>query len=136
MTTTHRDISAALDSKTNTLGYSVAWENAEFTPTTGTLYLRTFLLPGETIQAALGDNGIDEHVGVYQIDINTPGGAGKGAAISASDTIADAFARGTTLLYNGVEVRIMSVSRGPALNRDGWYVIPLSINYMAHVAPR
>ena len=88
------DISAALDARTNSLSLPTAWENLEFTPTTGVLFLRPTLMPAYTEQAGLGANGLDEHGGIYQIDIIAPSANGKGTATIKADVIADHFKRG------------------------------------------
>jgi len=138
VTTVFKDISGALDSRLNTLSGSspVAWENIAFKPTKTALYLRPTHLPAPTEQAALGNNGIDQYIGIYQIDIFAPAGKGKGAAETKADAIADHFKRGTDLLYNGVYVRLGNVSRNAGLIDEDRFVISVSINYMAHVAPR
>lgn len=138
MTTTFFDIGAALDARLNSLSGSspIAWPNTAFRPTKGTLYLRANNLPAVTEQAGLGTNGIDVHEGIYQVDVYAPLGEGRGAAEAKADAVADHFKRGTDLLYNGVTVRLGDVSRNAGLTEDDRFVISISINYMAHVAPR
>jgi hypothetical protein len=132
------DISVALDSRLNTLADSppVAWENKKYTPTKGTLYLRPANLAGAVEPSTLGDNGQDMNEGVYQVDVFAPGGKGKKAANDAADNVADHFKRGTDLTYNGRTVRIKSVSRNPGRNSNGWYQIPVIINYYAITSAR
>ena len=79
MSTIFADISSALDSRLNNLAGSspIAWENTVFTPVKDTLYLRPTILPALTTQAALGTSGIDEYIGIYQIDIFAPSGKGR-----------------------------------------------------------
>lgn len=138
MTTTFFDIGAALDARLNSLSGSapIAWPNTTFRPTKGTLYLRANNLPASTEQTGLGANGIDTHVGIYQVDVYASLGEGRGTAEAKADAIADHFKRGTDLLYNGVTVRLGNVSRNAGLTEDDRFVISISINYMAHVAPR
>ena len=132
------DISAALDGRLNTLADSppVAWENKEYTPTKSTLYLRPTNLAGSTTQSSLGTSGEDMNEGVYQVDVFAPAGRGKKAANDAADGVADHFKRGTDLTYNGRTVRVRSVSRGAGRNSNGWYQIPVIINYYAITAAR
>ena len=56
MSTVFADISSALDTRLNTLlGQTpIAWENTAFAPIKDVLYLRPYILPAATIQAALG----------------------------------------------------------------------------------
>ena len=130
------DISAALDSRTDLLSLPTAWENGDYTPENGTLYLRTTLLPADTVQSELGSTGLDEHSGIYQIDVLAQSGGGKGQAIIQADLVADQFARGTVLTYNGVNVRIGSVSRGVGNRQDAWFIFPVFIEYQSFITPR
>jgi hypothetical protein len=138
MSTVFADVSAALDSRLNSFsgGDPVAWQNTQFTPANGTLYLRPSVLPADTEQIGMGTTGLDEHAGVYQIDIFAMAGDGRGAAEVKADAVADHFKRGTDLLYNGVYVRLGNVSRNQGIVNGDRFVISLSINYTAHTAPR
>ena len=138
MSTVFADISSALDSQLNTLtGQSpIAWENTAYIPVKDTLYLRPTILPALTIQAGLGTSGLDEYVGIYQIDIFAPAGKGRGEAEIKADAVADHFKRGTDLSKNGKTVRLGDVSRNSGIRSEDRFIISLSINYMAHVTPR
>ena len=138
MSTVFSDISAALDVRLNTLSGSspIAWENIAYKPVKNTLYLRPTHLPAPTVQSGLGTAGIDEYLGIYQIDVFAMAGEGRGKAEAKVDLIADHFKRGTDLLYNGVYVRLGNVSRNSGLIDEDRFVISVTINYMAHVAPR
>lgn len=130
------DISAALDARTNSLSLPTAWENIAFQPVTGTLYIRPTLMPADTVQAGLGTNGLDEHLGIYQIDIISTSAKGKGEATIKCDVIADHFKRGTVLSYNGVNVRITKSSRGQGKRDEAFFVIPIFITYQVFTLPR
>jgi len=138
MSTVFADISSALDSRLNTLtGQSpIAWENTAYIPVKDTLYLRPTILPALTIQAGLGTSGLDEYVGIYQIDIFAPAGKGRGEAEIKADAVADHFKRGTDLSKNGKTVRLGDVSRNSGIKDEDRFIISISINYMAHVTPR
>ena len=138
MSTVFADISSALDSQLNTLtGQSpIAWENTAYIPVKDTLYLRPTILPASTIQAGLGTSGLDEYIGIYQIDIFAPAGKGRGEAEIKADAVADHFKRGTDLSKNGKTVRLGNVSRNSGIRDEDRFIISLSINYMAHVTPR
>jgi len=124
------DISAALDELTSELGLPTAWENRDFEPTNDTLYLRPTLLPATTEPSGLPDS--DEHSGIYQVDVIAPMGSGKGEAIEKADIVANQFKRGKIITHNGVNVWVLSVSRGVG-GRDGsWYILPVQISYKAY----
>ena len=130
------DISAALDARTNSLSLPTAWENIAFQPVTGTLYIRPTLMPADTVQAGLGSSGLDEHLGIYQIDICAKASTGKGEATIKADVIADHFKRGLVLTYNGVNVRLSKTSRGLGKRDEAWFVIPIFITYQVFTLPR
>lgn len=138
MSTVFSDISAALDSQLNTLSGSspIAWQNTVFKPAKSNLYLRPSLLPVSSAQIGLGSAGLDQHTGIYQVDVYAPSGNGRSQAEVKADSVADHFKRGTDLSYNGVTVRLGDTSRNQGLMVDDRFVISVSINYSAHVAPR
>jgi len=135
MATYFNDIQAALMTRLSTLTDSppVAWPNVEYSPTAGTEYLQVNFLPVGTDQASLGTSGKDLTNGILQIDVVTPAGSGRTTTI---DSIADHFARGTTVSYNGVSVRVRSVSQSPALFDGGWYRVPVTINFYTYTEAR
>lgn len=133
------DISAALDSNLNSMSSlpPVAWENRDYTPVVGTLYLRPTLIAGETVQATLGDSGTDNNTGIYQIDVFAESGKGKNEAVVMADLIADQFKRGSDLIYNGRTVRTRNVSRQVGIsNADGWYQVIVEVSYISFTEAR
>jgi len=132
MSTSFLDISAALDTKLNAFAVGnsleVAWENIDYQPTVGTLFLRPTILPADTLPIGLGYTSSEDHLGLYQIDVICPLDQGKGLAISQADLLSTHFARGE-LIYNSVKLRIKSVSRGTGSRDNAWYVVPVFINY-------
>lgn len=140
MSSAFLDISAALDVNLNTLATAnsidVAWENEGYTPVTGIAYLRATLLPADTAGVGMADNSSDEHLGIYQVDVFTPTDDGKGQAVNLADDIADQFKRGTELTYNGVTVRIKTVSRSSGSRDGSWFIVPVSIQYYSFTTSR
>jgi len=137
MSTPFLNISSALDQKLLSLGSDpIAWQNVSFVPTSAEVYLRPTNLAGATRQAGLGNNGIDEYTGIYQVDVFATAGNGRNSAEAKADAVANHFKRGTDLVYNDVTVRLGNVSRTSGTTEEDRFVISVSINYMAHVAPR
>ena len=137
MSTYFLDISAALDSNLATFaaanGVSVAYENIEFTPTVGTLYIRPTNLPANTLPLGISFNSALNHLGIYQIDVIAPVDKGKGAAVSMADLIVSAYPRGD-LTYNGVKVRIKSASRNTGTRDGAYYIVSVIITYKSITA--
>ena len=138
MSTFFADINAALDSRLSSLagGSPIAWSNTVYKPIKGTLYLKVDNLPSAVEQAGLGNNGLDEYRGIYQVTVFAPAGQGRGIADAKADAIADHFKRGTVLVYNGLSVRLGNVSRNAGFIDGDRFVVAVSVNYYAHVAPR
>lgn len=140
MTSQFTDISAALDVNLNVYAaansVSVAWENIDFTPTAGTLFVRPTLLPADSVQSGLGATGIDNNLGIYQIDVIAPLDKGKFAATSNADLIGQQFKRGTILTYNGLTVTLSKTSRGSGIRDGGWFIIPVFVTYQSFTQPR
>ena len=111
----------------------VAWENVNYIPNSTELYLRATSLPGDTDQACLGDDGLDFHVGIFQVDVFIPDGKGRS---TWPDSIADHFKRGTRLTQNGVTVTITTVSIESATKDENFYIVPVSIGYQAFTQAR
>jgi hypothetical protein len=134
VTTIFNDVQAALDTKLKTIpNVPVAFPNVPYKPQAKTTYVRASFLPAETAQASLGANGKDETNGIYQIDVVVARGTGRPQLV---DTVADLFKRGTVLSYNGVTIRVRSVSMAPAILEDEWYFVPISVNFQTYTEAR
>ena len=142
MSTAFQDISAALSANLNIYATAnsvpVAWENVKYLPVTGAKYLRETLIPASTEQVELGAAGIDETLGIYQVDVFTPANSdlGKSEAQILADGVANQFKRGALLTYNGVNVRIRKVSPGGGAIDGAWYMIPITIEFKSYTQPR
>ena len=134
MTTHFLDISAALDANLNTFAsansIAVAWENINYKPVVGTLYLRPTLLPADTDPIGLSYVSALDHLGIYQIDVIAPVDTGKGQAVTKADLLVTAFPR-SNLTYNGKLVTIKSVSRSTGTRDGAWYIVSVIINYQS-----
>jgi len=135
MSTHFNDIEAALMTQLSTLADApdIAYPNINYEPTIGSAYLRANMIPVDTIQASLGTSGKDETNGILQIDVVHPAGEGRSIL---PDSIADHFKRGTVMTYNGVNVRVRSVSIGSAIREEAWYFVPVSIDFQSYTEAR
>ena len=135
MATHFNDIQAALDARLNSLagGYDIAWPNTVFEPEADQTFLSPSFLPAETTQASLGSNGKDNTTGIYQIDVVYPAGSGRS---TIPDSVADHFKRGTVLSYNGINVRVRSVSISPALTEGAFHFVPISVDFYIYTDAR
>ena len=134
MSTFFTDIQGALRVRLSTLPDlpSVAWENDTYEPDLS-IYLRATILPSESFQACLGEEGLDQHSGVFQVDVFIPNGFGR---TIWPDQIADHFKRDTILEQNLVKVRTSTVSILTAYKSENFYIVPVSIPYRAFTQAR
>lgn len=130
------DISAALDARTELLNLPTQWENDNFKPVNGQLYIRPTLMPAGTEQAGIEVNPLEDHSGIYQIDIFAPIDKKKGESMAVADAVATHFKANSTLTFNGVEVTIRNTSRGTGGRDDAWYKIPVFISFFSFTKAR
>ena len=127
----HRKISAALSTRLAAMPSlpSVAWENAPFTPVSGTVYLSESYLPATTTEVGIADYSSNQFIGVYQVSVYANSGDYKLEAQTLADSVAAHFSRGIALTYEGQKVRIEVSSIANALPEGDRYMIPVSINW-------
>lgn len=114
-------------------GVAIAFENVPYTPIDGTPFQSVNLLPGQTENPTMGD-GFKREVGILQVMLNYPTKAGPQPAAARAEALRTAFKRGTTFVSEAVRVLIAeSPFIRPALQGDGWYMLPVSIPYIADV---
>lgn len=113
---------------------SISYENATFTPVTGTPYLQVNLLPNTPDNSIMGQAVYFER-GIFQVTLAYPLGAGTLAAGSRAQAIRTHFKRGTTLVESGVTVIVTSTPRiSPAMIDADRYRVPISIEYQAQIS--
>lgn len=113
--------------------FPTAWENADYKPVTGTAYQEPFLLPTIPDNSSLGSGHYIE-LGLFQVNVKYPQGKGANPAQSKAEAIKAHFQRATTLTENDIILVITQTPRiAPAFVSDGWYVVPITINYQADI---
>lgn len=108
----------------------IAYENAAFTAPTGR-YARCFLLPALTQNDMLSG----EHrrrMGVFQVSLCMPIGAGPGAAAALTASLDAAFPLTAPMVQGALRVFLLSpMSPGPAIQEPDRFVVPVSCTYRA-----
>ena len=110
----------------------IAFDGFTFTPPQGQWAQLTHLRAGAAV-ASLGVGGQDEHVGVYQVDVNVPetGGNPRAALLAHADRIRAHFIAGRTFTHNTQGVRVVRADVSPIRRVDGWQRISVSVTYSA-----
>jgi len=137
MSAAEKDINTALSvrlAEIQTAGVPpIAYENAEYTPVEGTLYLRESFLPNIKDAVGVAHTSADDYEGLYQVSVMAGRGDRRFAAQEQAMLIAMHFPRGAEYTYNGVTVKITGTRLASAITEDGWYQTPVTISWRALV---
>ncbi|MGA1073362.1 MAG: phage tail terminator-like protein [Pseudohongiellaceae bacterium] len=137
MSAAEKDINTALSvrlAELQTAGVPpVAWENAEYTPVEGSLYLRESFLPNIKDAVGVAHTSADDYEGLYQVSVMDGRGDRRFDAQEQARLISLHFPRGAEYTYNGVTVKITGTRLASAITEDGWYQIPVTISWRALV---
>lgn len=125
------NIEAALNTRLATLSGSppVAWPNVHYQPSENTTFLRPTLLPAAAVLDTLA--GIEEHKGIYQVDVFVPVEKGVNALNTLLDSIQNLFKANKTLTATDV-VFVQAVSRSRGQRQESWYVGFVEVNYICY----
>lgn len=124
------DIRATLEktlADTAGLPTDIAWENINFTPTTGTSYLETHFIPTSRRPAVRGLNPQQRYQGLFRIVVNVPESTGPAIADDYVDTLLTAFDATKDLTYNSVTVTTEYAERSQGISDSPWYRVNVDI---------
>lgn len=128
------NIKKAFEKRLATLSPAIAtaYEGVSFTPTTAP-YQRVMLVPSQPLNPTMGTEHYRE-VGSFQVFLNYPANKGSGEAIARASQIRTLFKRGTTLIEDSTEVKILTTPQisGNSIVQDR-IVVPVIISYIADV---
>lgn len=86
-------------------------------------------LRGTGVPATLGPQGMDEFVGVIQVDINYPVGKGTSELLDKVTEVMRALKPGQLLQYGDMHLRTVGTSPSPEREVGGYVRISVSANY-------
>lgn len=127
-------IRAALETALATISptLSTAYENAAFTPVTGTPYQRVWLMPAEPDNSEIGANY--QEMGLMQIDLHYPKDSGPAAAAARVALIRSKFKRATSFSSGGVIVTIQRTPEAIQSQEDAdTYKLPVRVRWFANI---
>lgn len=122
-------IAAALEKKLAAMTPALATvaENTVYSPVTGTPYQILNLLINNPVDHAIGFD-ITEQMGIFQISLMYPLGAGRGPAQARAQAIADHFKPALDLIESGTKVEIrQTVKIGQGYEDEGRWRVPVSV---------
>lgn len=113
----------------------VAWENVAFTPPVdGSAYLKFNLLAGQTRSDDLAGQ-LRAWIGVAQITVFVPAGAGPAAAESLLKQLDALYPCSQYITGAALNVLIQTpVTAGNGFNDEAYYAVPTSFTYRADVS--
>lgn len=128
-------VRAALETALNAITPTIdtAWENASYTPVSGTPYQQVNLLAARPENPTFGDGFYREN-GYLQISLCYPIGAGPVDADTRAELLRTSFPRAKTLLSGGVTVVVSGTPEISPARIDGdRYVVPVKIPFFANI---
>ena len=104
----------------------VAYENTDFEPTAGEVYLREVTIPIRS-SGLLMSGSLQENVFYYQVTVYAPKGSSQHQAGKVAEKVANHFARGLKLTRNGQMVEIHKTQVKGGFQSDSWYAVPVEV---------
>lgn len=98
---------------------------------------RTQFVDVTTIPAStevISKDTLDEELGIYQLSVYTKSGISVKKAYLLADVIFDFYKHGVQLTSGTQKIFVDQTSRNAGRNRDGWFIIDLSINFIADLS--
>lgn len=108
---------------------ATAYENVSFTPTSGVPYQELYDIPASNNHLFI-DNAEFEGLGIFQITLKYPSGAGMKAVSNRAELYVSSFPCGRKLTKNGDTITVLQTPKVNNLGVDGdRIVVAVSINY-------
>ena len=108
---------------------ATAYENVSFTPSSGVPYQELYDIPASNNHLFI-DNSEFEGLGIFQITLKYPSGAGMKTVSNRAELYVSSFPVGTKLTKNGEVITVLQTPKVNNLGVDGDRVIvAISINY-------
>lgn len=117
----------------SSFGLSTAYPNKKFSPVSGTPFAELTFLGFVEDPLEIGDTPTNINDAIFQILLKYPIEKGDQDAIKKGDEIKQVYKRGVTLESGGQTIDIITVDFGNGFPSDGWFSMPISVNYRAYV---
>lgn len=110
----------------------IAFENKKFDPANKSFWLAAYFMPATT--GILGKTSVsgDEQRGVFQVSVFTELNSTNfdNDQLTKIDTVLSAFQFGTSTVYNGQQVDILSSTVNNGTENESWFKRDISVNYL------
>lgn len=109
----------------------IAWEDVAFEPTTGQGYLRVHHLHNHPRDLFI-EGGPAELPGIFQVDVVWPAGQGKVEAKQMAEQVAALFSPVQSLDAGNHRIELAQTPTiAGGMPDEGWYTVPVSVNWRA-----
>lgn len=131
MTTPYKTIRAALETKLASITGipEISWENRQYSPTTGTPFVRVSFIPTVSEPAVRGLSPQMYYQGMLTVDCCVPEGFGPAEADDLADLILNAFPATSDVTYGDFVLPIRYSERGQGLQNGVFYMVPVTIGW-------
>lgn len=122
----------AAERKLLTLGFPVAFENVDFTPSSG-VYLKTQFQIQNPDDPVIGDNYYRERIS-FQVFVTDDLGKGTANALTVAEDVRNLFGKGSFIDESGTHIYVLQTPKisGSAVTKDR-LVVPILIDLVAEV---
>lgn len=115
------------------LSLPIAWPNVNFTPPADQKYLRVQYEPNTTRRQWIASDGVHRYLGLMQVSVFWPKGAGEAAPREISGQVAAHFPCDLIMVEDTIEVRVMERPNvADMLIEDAVVHIPIMIPFEAY----
>lgn len=130
MSVIYKKIRAALEkhlADTPSILPDVAWENVDYTPTTGTPFLKVQFQPTSRRPSVLGLTPEHRYQGIMTILCYQPEGSGPGSSQDLTDQLLARFNSTTDISWDGIIVSVEYSQQESSYINSPWYVTPITV---------
>lgn len=105
----------------------IAWENVDYSPTTGTEFLKVQIQPTSRRPSVLGTNPEHRYQGIMTILCHFPENVGPGVTHDLADQLLERFNSTTDITWDGVTVSIEYAQQESSYTNSPWYITPITV---------
>lgn len=110
----------------------VAWPNVDYTPTTGTPFIKVQFQPTSRRPSVKGPTPRHRYQGLLTLLCYQPEGQGSGASDDLANLLVDRFNSTVDIIYDGVAVRVEYSEVQSSYINSPWYVTPVTIAWFSY----
>ena len=105
----------------------IAWENVEYSPTTGTPFIKVQFQPTSRRPSVMGLLPEHRYQGIMTILCYQPGGSGPGNSQDLTDSLLSHFNSTTDISWDGIIVSVDYSQQESSYINSPWYVTPITV---------